>query len=128
MRGRVRGIDAQSFRELGARRVVVVAVVRLHARGDDAFDFLFDLATLCFGALDAFRGLLVRDVDQKNARLEIDRLLIFAGIECAIAVGDVLIDFLLVVGTRLDRCSGKIEVARRLRRRCRCGVETERAR
>ena len=129
----IRRIEPQRLGELRARRVAIVAIECLHAGGDDRLDLLIGLALLRFRALDPLRGLIVRDVDQKDARPEIDGLLKLAGIECAIAVGEVLIDFLLVVRARLDRCSGEIELARAGHlRRCGggwgSGVEAEGAR
>src|SRR5258708_39661228 len=141
MRGQIARIEPQRLAELVTSGVVVLRIERVLARGEERLDLRLALAPFRLGILDTGRGLVVRDVDQKNARPEIDGLLIVAGARGAIAVREVLLDLALIVAACLSRRRREVEVAGRRRRRCverkaaerrssRCGrgsIERERA-
>ena len=109
-------IDLKHLREFFACGVAIAAIECLRAGVHQHIGLLFDLAALRFRFFDAFGSLVIRDVDQKDARPEIDRFLIIVRLRGAIALGQVLLNSFLIVRTGLDRRGGEVEFARRRRR------------
>src|SRR3954452_21947869 len=100
-----------------ARRVLVAGVERALARGQERLHLRVGLAPFRLRILDAAGRLIVRHIDQKNARPEIDGLLVIAGIRGAVAVREVLLDLALIVAAGFRRCRREVEAARGWRRR-----------
>ena len=105
-------IDLQQLREAVTRCVAVAAIEGLNAGGQERVAFLIGIAAPRLRLLDAVRGLFVRHVDEKDARPQVDRLLKLTAIERTVAVGEIFLNFFLIVGARLDRCGREIEFGR----------------